>query len=74
MNQPFILNLHDQESPKIRLLREEELSSVAGGNECPREDEIPTMTVTPNGDGGDDGCDPVGGGSGSTYSAFIGMP
>lgn len=56
--QPFILNLHDQEYPKIRALREDELDKVAGANEgCPPDSPVPTLTVTPDNDGGDDGCD-----------------
>ena len=55
--QPFILNLHDIEFPKIRELREKELDLVAGGDGAPGET-VDTMTVTPNGDGGDIKIDP----------------
>ena len=68
MSQSFILNLHDEESSKVRLLREEEEHQVSGGGEgCPPRRPIPTMTVTPNGDGGDDGCDSGGSGNGSAF-------
>ena len=65
--QPFILNLHDVEYPKIRELREKELDLVTGGNgnpprpgprpvgpngECKGEI-ILTQKMTPAGDGGD---------------------
>ena len=64
--QPFILNLHDREFPKIRELREKEFDLVAGGNP-PRPGPQPapptgcvppqvpggTGEVTPHGDGGD---------------------
>ena len=67
--QPFILNLHDVEYPKIRELREKELDLVTGGSEnpprpgprpvgpneecTPDEIRLKTYKVTPAGDGGD---------------------
>ncbi|RMF70331.1 MAG: hypothetical protein D6740_08460 [Alphaproteobacteria bacterium] len=53
--QPFLLDLHDEVYPRIRALRDEELARVGGGREsggC-----LNTVTVTPDGDGGDDGPD-----------------
>ena len=59
--QPFILNLHDREFPKIRELREKEFDLVAGGNppipNCPPETPFPTVEITFPADGGDAGCD-----------------
>lgn len=49
---PFILKQHDKDFAKLRELRDNELKFVAGG--IPK---LNTMTVTPNGDGGDDGRD-----------------
>ncbi len=53
---PFILKQHEKDFAKVRELRDSELAEVGGG----RETKIPklnTMTVTPDGDGGDDGTD-----------------
>ncbi len=64
--QPFILDLHDIEYPKIRELREKEFDLVAGGwpPSCPPgQDWIWTMEVTQNSDGGNwikDECTPAG--------------
>lgn len=66
--QPLILSLHDIESPKIRELREDEFGLVAGGG-CVPPKPVPTLTVTPDGDGGDDGCD-----DGPSESTTIGLP
>jgi hypothetical protein len=51
---PFILKQHEKDFAKVRELRVSELAHVAGGMV---EDKLNTVTVTPNGDGGDDGKD-----------------
>ena len=64
--QPFILNLHDREFPKIRELREKEFDLVTGGTQqrpgpqpappggcVPPQEPWPTGITTPDGDGGD---------------------
>ena len=71
--QPLILSLHDVESPKIRRLREEEFGLVAGGG-CVPPKPVPTLTVTPDGDGGDDGCDDDAKEGATIGSATIGSP
>ena len=55
--QPFILNLHDVEYPKIRKLREKEFDLVAGGNHCRPPTPLHTYLSTPDGDSGDVKCD-----------------
>ncbi|TMN39345.1 hypothetical protein [Pseudoalteromonas sp. S2755] len=56
---PFILKHRDQVEPKVRDIRDSELSSISGGgirqpdNPCGCD----TMTSTPDSDGGDDGQD-----------------
>ena len=49
---PFILKQHEKDFTKLRELRASELKLVVGGNT-----KLNTVTVTPNGDGGDDGRD-----------------
>lgn len=56
---PFILQQHEKDREELVQLRASELELVSGGT-CPSEDEVTklsTITSTPNGDGGDDGCD-----------------
>lgn len=61
---PFVLKQHDQDFAALRTLRAEEMKEVYGGiagpsnydQVCP-DGKSTTSTVTPNGDGGDDGCD-----------------
>ena len=53
---PFILKQHEKDFAKLRELRASELDLVAGGIVLPDE-KLNTVTVTPNGDGGDDGKD-----------------
>ena len=60
---PFVMKLHEQDHGELRELREHELEAVTGGRLSnvglqPQEPiRLNTVTVTPNGDGGDDGCD-----------------
>ncbi|MFL6237067.1 MAG: bacteriocin [Thermoanaerobaculia bacterium] len=49
---PFILKQQEKDFAKVRELRDNELKSVSGGDY-----KLNTVTVTPNGDGGDDGRD-----------------
>ena len=51
--QPFILDRHDEEFPRLRELREEEMTQVAGGSEGCTPPTVRTWTATPDGDGGD---------------------
>lgn len=53
---PFILKQHEKDFAQLRELRASELDLVAGGMVLPDE-KLNTVTVTPNGDGGDDGKD-----------------
>jgi hypothetical protein len=53
---PFILKQHQKDFAKVRELRSSELERVSGGKEQTVE-KLNTVTVTPNGDGGDDGAD-----------------
>jgi bacteriocin-like protein len=55
MMKPFILKQHDKDFAKVRELRESELAHITGGFEV--DEKLKTVTVTPNGDGGDDGKD-----------------
>jgi len=48
---PLILSMHDEFTDEMRKLRGAELDQVGGAGPCP------TVTVTPDGDGGDDGTD-----------------
>lgn len=50
---PFVLKQHEKDFAKLRELRPEELDKVSGGKAA----KLHTVTVTPNGDGGDDGAD-----------------
>jgi len=52
---PFILKQHEKDFAKLRELRASELELASGGMVVP--DKLNTITVTPNGDGGDDGKD-----------------
>lgn len=53
---PFVLKQHDKDFAALRSLRAEELAQVSGGlKNCGSKSE--TLTVTPDGDGGDDHCD-----------------
>ncbi|MGN6514099.1 MAG: hypothetical protein ACTHKZ_11095 [Lysobacteraceae bacterium] len=56
---PFVLKQHDKDYSALRELRDEELQAVAGGMAAARRKttKLNTVTVTPNGDGGDDGQD-----------------
>lgn len=59
---PFILRQHEKDRAELAELKASEIRQVAGGlaKGCPSPDDIPkgsTVTVTPSGDGGDDGCD-----------------
>lgn len=58
---PFILKQHEKDRAQLMELKASEIQSVSGGlQKCPSPDDIPkgsTVTVTPSGDGGDDGCD-----------------
>lgn len=54
MTKPLILSLHDATEPALRELREEEFEAVTGG--CTL-GEVPTVTSTPDADGGPDGTD-----------------
>jgi bacteriocin-like protein len=49
---PFILKQQEKDFAKLRELRDNELKHVSGGD-----DKLNTVTVTPKGDGGDDGRD-----------------
>lgn len=51
---PFILKQHEKDFAKLRELRASELELVLGG-QVPIK--LNTITVTPRGDGGDDGKD-----------------
>lgn len=53
---PFILKQHEKDFAKVRELRAIELAHVAGGI-VQVVDKLNTVTVTPDGDGGDDGQD-----------------
>lgn len=56
---PFVLKQHDKDYSAIRELRDEEMKRVYGGV-CRSPDgttKLSTVTSTPRGDGGDDGCD-----------------
>lgn len=55
---PFVLKQHDKDFSATRVLRDEELTAVYGGLACDN-DQPATCTVTPDGDGGFDGCDDV---------------
>lgn len=48
---PFILKQHEKDFARLRELRASELKVVSGGIK------LPTTTVTPDCDGGDDGTD-----------------
>jgi hypothetical protein len=52
---PFILKQHDKDYAKVRELRADELERISGTKE--KIPKLNTMTVTPDGDGGDDGTD-----------------
>lgn len=59
---PFVMQQHEKDHGAVRELRQEELEAVSGGNRAPIsviQDpiQLPTLTITPNSDGGDDGCD-----------------
>lgn len=55
---PFVLKQHDKDFAAYRELRDEEMKDVSGGERNNRPDiKMNTMTVTPSGDGGDDGAD-----------------
>ena len=55
---PFILKQHEKDFAKVRELRTEELEQISGSAD-PRQiaHKLNTYTVTPDGDGGDDGAD-----------------
>lgn len=53
---PFLLSQHERDFAKFRDLRPDEIKAIAGGGTCPTAI-IPTGTVTPDCDGGDDGSD-----------------
>jgi hypothetical protein len=52
---PFVLKQHERDFARLRALRESELELVSGGQQKPIK--LNTITVTPDGDGGDDGKD-----------------
>ena len=52
---PFILKQHEKDFAKLRELRASELTLVSGG--LVENVKLNTVTVTPDGDGGDDGKD-----------------
>lgn len=52
---PFILKQHEKDFAKLRELRTDELELATGGAQQPIK--LNTVTVTPDGDGGDDGKD-----------------
>jgi hypothetical protein len=52
---PFVLKQHEKDFAKLRELRPEELDAVSGGID----NKVRSVTVTPDGDGGDDGMDTV---------------
>ncbi len=59
---PFVMKLHEKDHGALRELRQNELEAVSGGRASaglsPQDPiRLNTVTVTPNGDGGDDGCD-----------------
>jgi len=57
---PFILKQHDKDFSAMRVLRDEEMEQVYGGltsNRMLLDHKLNTVTVTPRGDGGDDGSD-----------------
>ncbi|WP_045769605.1 hypothetical protein [Xanthomonas albilineans] len=62
---PFVLNQHNKDFAALRTLRDEEMKEVYGGStdqliqqtDKPRPGKGTTSTVTPHGDGGDDGID-----------------
>lgn len=59
---PFVMKLHEKDHSELRELRQNELEAVTGGTlaapQLPaRPIRLNTVTITPNGDGGDDGCD-----------------
>jgi hypothetical protein len=59
---PFVMKLHEKDHATVRELREHELEAVTGGRStaglAPQQPiRLNTVTITPNGDGGDDGCD-----------------
>ena len=59
---PFVMQQHEKDHGAVRELRQEELEAVSGGKGGPVvviQDpiQLPTLTITPNSDGGDDGCD-----------------
>lgn len=60
---PFVMQQHELDHNQIRELRQEEIEAVSGGNNgtpiqvIQEPIQLPTVTVTPHGDGGDDGCD-----------------
>ena len=59
---PFVMQQHEKDHGAVRELRQEELEAVSGGNRPPVaviQDpiQLPTLTITPSSDGGDDGCD-----------------
>lgn len=54
---PFILQQHDKDNSALRELRDSEIAAVAGGFHTGQDKPIgpinlPTATVTPDGDGG----------------------
>lgn len=51
---PFILKQHEKDFAKLRELRASELELVLGSQDPVK---LNTITVTPRGDGGDDGKD-----------------
>ncbi len=51
---PFVIKHHEKDWAELQTLRSEELKHVTGGERPPKGH---TVTVTPNGDGGDDGND-----------------
>ena len=61
---PFVMKQHEKDHGALRELREHELEAVSGGQIragvglTPQKPiRLNTVTITPNADGGDDGCD-----------------
>lgn len=54
MKLPFILQQHEKDHAQLKELREGEIDFVSGAR---APEKMNTITVTPDGDGGDDGMD-----------------
>jgi hypothetical protein len=59
---PFVMKQHEKDHGALRELRTHELEAVSGGRASAglaiqEPIKLNTVTITPNADGGDDGCD-----------------